>query len=134
MLIVCLFGATTIASSTPKPPTVTRPWADVVCGKYDGKVLDGGRFVAQTIRLQRDPAGRLVGTYTVAHDDDEYEGQLINATYQAPTTVTFVWKDRHGEGVISLVFTPDGQAFKGAWGAAAIDPANQVDGHRSATR
>ena len=107
------FLPATPAWSTPPPacaPEIVGPWS--------GKVWDQGRLkdLDTTFSVK---SGELTGIYRVHDDEGGYEGTLTDFTPSGPCAGLFHWHDRHGDGVVSVVFRPDRDRFDGEWGTVA---------------
>lgn len=130
-LILALLLMTSHASPFASERGSAGHFFERVTGKYIGTVMDGGQIVEQVTEFRTGKDGRPVASYTVRHPDGtRYTGTFENAYLVGPRTLTFVWQDRHGQGVVMIEFTPDLASFDGNWGIDQIMAINTVRGMR----
>lgn len=111
------------ASSSERTTTTpaTRPLVSLLLGTYRGNVVDDDVLVP-CVTTFRDRDGRLVGAYVVREGDERYDGTLdrFELLSDDRRECRFHWKDRHGEGVVTMVVSPDGKSFAGSWGLEVV--------------
>jgi hypothetical protein len=112
----------TLAAPPACAPEVVGPWT--------GKVLDAGQI--KELRTQFSiGTGELTGTYHVEDPDGGYDGTLTAFTPSGPCAGQFLWRDRHGTGVVRLEFRPERDRFDGQWGEATPLADHIFTGRRS---
>lgn len=107
-------------SSAATAPT-TRPLPELLQGTFDGTVVDDGERVRCVTRFQS-YRGNVKGQYAVREGRERYLGTLSDfVLVDADQLICrFHWKDKHGEGLLTIQVTPDGQSFAGSWGKEVV--------------
>jgi hypothetical protein len=64
----------------------------------------------------------LVGSYLVREGPEQYPGthDRFEVVSEERRECRFHWRDKHGEGTVTIAVSADGQAFAGSWGLDVV--------------
>jgi hypothetical protein len=142
---VFVFAAPPSSESATTVPA-TRPVAALLSGTYQGKVVDDDEFVSCVTRFET-YRGKVSGEYVVREGPARYRGTLSEYVMVDKDNLLcrFRWKDKHGEGLLTIQVAPDGKSFAGSWGkefvqdeliwiGTRVDPATKPASESSSQR
>ena len=108
-------------SNRPTTTPATRPITGLLIGTYRGTVMDDDQIVpCVTCFTLFD--GKLQGEYVVRDGEDAYKGTLGDCILDGTDALTcrFKWRDRNGNGLLTIRVSPDGKTFAGSWGMEIV--------------
>ena len=99
-------------------------------GEYFGQVYNGDNMDPVVTRFEIGTAGQLQGSYLLQDEDGPDTGELLNPRPDGAYTLLLDWKDRHGTGVVRLLFSADYSRFQGFWGMQENDTSLPWNGRK----
>ncbi|HPE60060.1 MAG TPA: hypothetical protein PLB10_06955 [Thiolinea sp.] len=100
-------------------------------GEYIGRVYNGDNMDPVLTRFEIDASGQLKGNYLLQDDEDGIDtGEMLNPRPDGAYTLILDWKDKHGTGVVRLLFSADYSHFQGFWGQQEDDTSQPWNGRR----
>lgn len=100
-------------------------------GAYQGQVYNGDNLDPVLTVFFRDGSARLRGTYAVGEDEGFQAGALEDCGWDADYLLRCRWTDRHGTGIVRMLFSADYRSFRGFWGTGNDDTFLPWDGYLS---
>jgi hypothetical protein len=121
LLAVGSEGTKAQTSSASEATPTTRPLTELLQGTFHGTVIDADEPVRCVTHFES-YRGEVSGRYAVREGAQRYLGTLRGfVLVDAEKRICrFRWKDKHGEGLLTIQVSADGNSFAGSWGKEVI--------------
>ena len=108
------------AALTGAPTAIAQTtWTSAIGGQYQGSLVSSGETVPVSTQLDSASSQAIRGSYTFAESGNvKVSGSLESCAAIRPQVLSCKWRDKYGDGILEMTFTPDGRAFNGRWSAS----------------
>ena len=87
-----------------------------IVGTYEGSVFSGNAMYPVLTSFSLDESGTISGRYVIDEEDGLENGTLIKFRFESQYSVSMMWNDKYGQGILRVIFSGDYSSFVGFWG------------------